>query len=154
MGSSRTRYGTCISCIGGQILYHWATRETNPKDRILCVADVVMPSLHPWSSHFQWLPMASSCPWRPPYLADGRWEVSGGKCFLEQPSTKTLNLVYTAPSPLRWDDSEMLVLVIAQWPLLGLSSHLVPAVFSPLIHLFAPLLAFTRIISNINCCCC
>ena len=32
----------------------------------------------------------------------GRWQVRsvGGKCFLEQPSTKTLNLVYTCPSSL------------------------------------------------------
>ena len=26
-GSSWTRGGTCVSCIGRQILYHWATRE-------------------------------------------------------------------------------------------------------------------------------
>ena len=27
MGSSQTRDQTCISCIGRQIIYHWATRE-------------------------------------------------------------------------------------------------------------------------------
>ena len=27
VGSSRTRDGTCISCTGRRILYHWATRE-------------------------------------------------------------------------------------------------------------------------------
>ena len=27
-GSSQTRDGTCVSCIGRQILYHWATRES------------------------------------------------------------------------------------------------------------------------------
>ena len=27
MGSSRTRHGTCISCIARQILSHWTTRE-------------------------------------------------------------------------------------------------------------------------------
>ena len=27
VGSSRTRDETCVSCIGRQILYHWATRE-------------------------------------------------------------------------------------------------------------------------------
>ena len=27
MGSSQTRYQTCVFCIGGQILNHWTTRE-------------------------------------------------------------------------------------------------------------------------------
>ena len=30
--SSRTRDWTCVSCVGRQILYHWATRETPTKD--------------------------------------------------------------------------------------------------------------------------
>ena len=31
-GSSRSRDQTCISSTGGQVLYHWATREVLPKD--------------------------------------------------------------------------------------------------------------------------
>ena len=36
VGSSQTRDWTCISYIGKQILYHWATRETLPRN-FLCL---------------------------------------------------------------------------------------------------------------------
>ena len=39
-GSSQPRDGTCVSCIGGQILYHWATQEA-PERRNLS-----------WGAHF------------------------------------------------------------------------------------------------------
>lgn len=68
--------------------------------------------------------MASSCHQRPPGLASGKWEV-----WWESASWNSAYETWTwwtrtpAPSPLRWNDSEMHVPVIAQKPLLALSSH-------------------------------
>ena len=36
-GSSRPRDGICISCIGSQILYHWATREALDLTNMQCI---------------------------------------------------------------------------------------------------------------------
>ena len=42
VGSSWTRDGTCITCIGGWILYHWATREFKKKKKKIFFFSLVM----------------------------------------------------------------------------------------------------------------
>ena len=51
VGSSQTRDRTCVSCIGRQILYHWATRESERESHSV-VSDSLQPHglCSPWNS--------------------------------------------------------------------------------------------------------
>lgn len=74
-----------------------------------CIADVVMPYAYPWSPHFQWRLMASSCHQSPPGLAHGRWRVPAGKCCLEGSQPKPgLGVQYVSPSPPRWYEVDLI----------------------------------------------
>ena len=53
-GSSQPRDGTCISCIGRRILYHWATREAQNYSSVKAIVQKPKQKWVIWSPWVMW----------------------------------------------------------------------------------------------------